>query len=282
MDDNKSLVSVDLQPVADVANNFMNKISSAIGWVFTRNTAEKISLDVYIDEIKKMDIPPLEKASLIYNAKKDIKEYSNQTSIVSKSFVYLNNNAQPKKMEDDWLVKFMDKCRTVSDKEFQTLWAMVLARECNVPGSIPIRVLAVLDYMDRKEAESFTNICRTVITFGNDCTPFIDRSRLGEYISYDITFESLMNLEALGLIATSLGPFNAPYSLSGDGLSIPVLRYFDHEYCIPRKDRGNYSVVIGNVVFTRAGEALYKALTVDEIEGFWDKLCLPYLIKNNH
>lgn len=56
--------------IADVANNLIDKISSATSWVFSRETPQKIAVDTYIEEIKKKPYNPLTKAALISSAKK--------------------------------------------------------------------------------------------------------------------------------------------------------------------------------------------------------------------
>ena len=278
MEADKALININLQPIADVANNLINKISAAVGWTFTRNTPGRIAVETLITDIQDMKIDPVHKAILISNANKIIKEYSNQEKIVQKACVYLEPNARPEKIEDDWIGLFMDKCRIISNDDFQVLWAMVLARESNNPGSIPIRVLSLLEFMDRKEAESFSHLCRTVMTFGDKCAPFIDGSRLKEYSQYGITLDSLVNLESLGLISSSLGLFAGEFALSDKDNNEGVLRYYNHEFVFQKEnDSEILRANIGNVVFTRSGMALYKALKVEEIEGFWESYYIPYL-----
>ena len=38
-------------------------------------------------------------------------------------------------IEDDWIIKFFDKNRLVTDEDVQDLWASILAGEANSAGS---------------------------------------------------------------------------------------------------------------------------------------------------
>ena len=60
--------------IGKVAEKLIDKISSAIGWVFTHDTPMREATSIYIEEIKKSDLSPLQKAAYISRAKKDIKE----------------------------------------------------------------------------------------------------------------------------------------------------------------------------------------------------------------
>jgi hypothetical protein len=47
------IVDVDLQPVADVCNNLIDKLSDAIGWVVTHESNQKKAEQVFISDIEK-------------------------------------------------------------------------------------------------------------------------------------------------------------------------------------------------------------------------------------
>ena len=57
-------------------------------------------------------------------------------------------------MSDDWIANFFDKCRNVSDREMQDLWARVLAGEANTPGSYSKRTVNFLTTLDSEEADA--------------------------------------------------------------------------------------------------------------------------------
>lgn len=52
MPDNFKLI--DTKPLADVANNLIDKVSSAVGWYATRETLESIAVNTLINDIQKL------------------------------------------------------------------------------------------------------------------------------------------------------------------------------------------------------------------------------------
>lgn len=191
------------------------------------------------------------------------------------AFQNLQESANPQKVEDDWLEQFMDKTGRISSKEFQWIWGGILARECNSPGSIPLVLLHTLERMDKEDAETFTTLCRMSVQLERDYSPVIIRTKFSAYEEFGITFDKLVNLSALGLIEMSLEPLSSGYALESKKDWSKVI-YFDKEYELLEKKE----ISIGNVIYTKSGEALCQSLDVEEIEGFWEKYCLPFWEEN--
>ncbi|MBE6811195.1 MAG: hypothetical protein E7521_09135 [Ruminococcaceae bacterium] len=105
----ESLISLD--GFADVANNLIDRLSNAVGWVATHKTPTKIAIDTYIEDIQNSNYDPVTKAALISKAKKTVKEYCNQYDIVNKALEMITPTAEPEKIDSDWLAQFMDKTR---------------------------------------------------------------------------------------------------------------------------------------------------------------------------
>lgn len=267
-----SLISFDA--LGDVISKLIDKLSSAIGWIVNRETPEKAAVDTYIEEIKASDYDSLTKAALISNAKKTIKEYSNQVDILEIAAGKLHADAKPEGLDDDWLAQFMDKARLVSSEEFRLIWGSILARECNAPGSIPRSLLHTLENMDRESADSFMTLCRLSIELEGDHAPIIIASRLNEYKEFGLNLDRLIDLKALGLIEMDLDLLEASFYMLEAENDSPKVVYHDVEY-----EPGQKTVKVGCVLFTRTGEALIRSLTVEKMEGFWEKYCLPFLQK---
>ena len=270
-----ALISFD--GIADVANNLIDKISSAIGWTANRSTPQREARNTFIAEVQKLDISPLEKAAFISDANKIIREYKNQTSIVQNALLLLAPSAQPYDVSDDWILQFMDKARLVSDANFQVIWGAILAEECNSPGSIPKAVLHILSQMDGKHAESFALVCSLSVYIqtdnGLEYTPVIP------YYEYEnffrragLKFEALIDLKAIGLIDVKVSS-SLFSSFVMDELESRVVNYFDRRYTLP--EALSY-LSVGSVVFTRVGEALCKAIGQKEIDGFFEECCVPF------
>ena len=268
---------IDFDGASDVINNFVDKLFSGAGWLINRETPSKTATNTYIEEIQKSNYDPLTKAALISQAKKTIKEYCNQKNIVEIAIEHLPKETNPEKMDDDWVALFMDKARLVSNKEFQTIWGKVLATECE-NNSIPKGLLYILSQMDKEDAETFTTLCSLSIRVGDEYQPLVNFRRFDEYKKWGITFDKIISLSALGVIETDLGPLATGYQIIGEKGKGPIkVHYFDLEY---EMSDSKESVSVGNVIFTKSGQALCKAISVEKKEGFWEEYCLPFWKEN--
>lgn len=271
MSDTNKYSILDIDGVADVANNLLDKLGSAAGWVVNRETPERTAIATYIEDIKNSDYDPLLKAALISKAKKTIKEYCNQKDVVGFAINRLREGSNPQEMDDDWIALFMDQARLISDEVFQNIWGKILAEECNDNNSIPKKLLYTLAQMDREDAETFTALCSLAVNVDGEYQPIIWCHRLDEYKKWGITFDKIISLVALGLVEANLGPFATEYVIESESNHIKV-RYFDSEY---EMEKGTRKVRVGNVLFTKSGLALHKAISVEKKEGFWEEYCLP-------
>lgn len=265
-----------LDGLADVANNLIDKLSNAVGWVASHDTPERVAVNTYIQEIQNSNYDSITKAALISKAKKSIREYCNQKDIVRIALQAVPPAARPLNVEDDWLAQFMDKARLVSDTDFQILWGNILAEECSAPGSVPKALLHIMGQMDRNMAMAFMKVASvSVSVFDNGeiaYNPVIWGSTLDEYYEdLGIKYDDLVDLESVGLIHTKFGIFATGFchECYDDAC---VIRYFDEEYQLPI---GCKQFNSGNVIYTKAGTALCQAITPNKIDGFFKEQCVP-------
>lgn len=269
----ESLINFD--GLGEIIINLTNKLADAVGWIANRETPNKIAINTYIQEIQEKDYDPVTKAALISNAKQIIKAYCNQNSIIEVAIQSLESSAKPEKIDNDWIGQFMDKAKCVSSKEFQWIWGKILARECNENGSVPLVLLYTLEKMDKEDAEVFTSLCRISVQIDETYYPLIIQSKIKEYDSLiGITLNNLLNLRSLGLIEMSFSTFSTGYQLVNETLPTKVI-YFDEQYEILEDE----TTEIGNVIFTKSGQALCQSINVDKVEGFWETYCLPFFKK---
>lgn len=268
-----SLVNFD--GLGEVITNLTNKLADGIGWIANRESAQKIAIDTYIKDIQESDYDELLKAALISKARKTIKEYCNQNDIYQIAIRNLDSNAKPQDIEADWLDQFMSKAGLVSDITLQHIWGRILAQECNEVNSIPKVVLHILEQLDKRDAIVFSTICSLSVYVkenGKDYSPIIIASKLEEFYSkLGITYNALVDLQALGLIEMNMGLFDHAYNAKYDRLPITI-HYYDKTYVFPEKMN---AISVGNVIFTKAGQALCSVIEVEEQEGFWEQYCLP-------
>lgn len=262
---------INFDALGEAAINLTNKLSNGVGWLANRETPKRLAIETYIKDIQKSDLDPLTKAAFISNSRKIIKEYCNQNDIVKIAISSLQQQAKPEVIDEDWLEKFMDKARLISSEEFKLIWGKILARECNSPGSVPLVLLYTLEKMDKEDAETFSSLARISVKLGKIHAPVIVYKRLEDYRQFGITFDNLLDLSALGLIEMNMEPLSAGYNITTGSVSDKVI-YYDKEYELD----GQKSVSVGNVVYTKSGEALVQAIEVEEIEGFWEEYCLPF------
>ena len=68
--------------------------------------------------------------------KEETQHQKNMEDTTTKAIPQLNEDANPHAIDDDWIAKFFDKCRLVSDDKMQDLWAGILAGEANCAGVV--------------------------------------------------------------------------------------------------------------------------------------------------
>lgn len=274
---------LDFQPLADVANNLIDKLSLAVGWFFTRESLKDQALTTYVDEIKNSNDPPLVKAAKINAAKKTIKEYMNQVNIVDVALQNITDSNRINDVDNDWLALFMDMARIISSEEFQLIWGKILAEECNEPGCIPKGALSILQRMDKDDAYTLAKLASLTVNICGDDTPYVVDSVFRDvnsdtniYKRAGITFDDLTQLEALGIIRIDLGGYRDAYAVSVDEKfrNRIEIRYFDEEMIV---ESYITEVPAGSALYTKDGKGLYRALQPRKVEGFWEQLIVPIL-----
>ena len=92
---------------------------------------------------------------------------------IIKAISQLNEDANPNSIDDDWIIKFFDKCRLVSDDKMQDLWASILAGEANSTGSYSPKALTTLADMNQKAVMLFNTFCSLCIVYLEDPNAFL-------------------------------------------------------------------------------------------------------------
>lgn len=270
--DDKTIKNIDIKPIADVANNFINKLAEAVGWLATPKGKKAVRIEAetfLIEKIKSNpDMPELLKAAMICDARKIINEYVNQNDIVEKAIHYLDDSATPENIDNEWLSFFMDKCKNINNEDIKTIWAQILASECNENGTITKRFLNVLSMMDKEDADSFNKLIQFQIRTGDDYTngePTIliyGHILHPYYEKYGLANGDISALESAGLIKhDDLHGFYYPNSIGKEC----IFSYFDTLIRIYSKED---KIPIGHMSLTREGVTLAKILGVSKIDSF--------------
>lgn len=196
-------------------------------------------------------------------AYKDIvKQHKRKTDLVQKATEFLEEYAEPQKIEVDWLEFFFEKAKLIANEDMQLIWAKILAEEANEPGKISMSLLHTLSVMRYDQAEFFCNISRFALRSyrSNDVTLllFVATNRAA-YENSRITPKRLKELERLGLIECD---FNSEYVFKDTYNDITKKRFISgsHTMTVWGDPQNGGKIKAGNVQFTEDGRALYDII----------------------
>lgn len=257
---------------ADVGKHLIDKIGSAVGFSVMsgkRKNFEEAN-ETYINGIKADEsLSPLKKAAYISCSREIIKKYCNQVGIVAKALNEIPRDAHPEKVDDEWLSRFMDFAKHVSNQEVQLMWGKLLANECTTPGTVPKKLIHILSLMSPETANHFNILCKFVMGYGDRPVPVIEYKN-DFFKRQGLNYLKLLDLADLGLII-----------FDGRGHSIRKLAvkltYFDMQIDIIPPKR----CPIGNALFTEAGQCLYKTILPAQAPDEYLKVCTAFWKKMN-
>ena len=176
------------------------------------------------------------------------------------------NNARPEDMDEDWIRNFFDKGRIISDEDVQALLARLLAGEANSPGSFSRKTVNLLADLDKRDAELFQNLCRFKWIVLGRMEPLVFDPQHEIYDRYGITFDSLGQLETLGLIHFgSVGGFKLTRLPKNT-----VALYFGRPVSLVLKKDVENDLATGRVFFTEAGRQLAQICETTPDDEFFD------------
>jgi hypothetical protein len=220
-----------------------------------------------IKAVGRVEINELERRALERMVREEGRHQGNMEAITSKAALKLNDGARPEDIEDDWLVDFFEKCRTVGDETMQDLWAKLLSEEADNPNTFNRQVVSIVSMMGKSQAQQFERLCNYcwTWTFTTPLHPFVFDLSDEIYRLRFMTLNDVSELESLGLIRLDLAArFQLP---AGDGTWI---RYQDRGFKVIAKDPQVSAFPHGHVIFTNAGRLLARVSRVIPVDGFVD------------
>jgi hypothetical protein len=201
----------------------------------------------------------------------------------------LKEDAKPEEINEEFIAHFIDGNRLVADEDMRTLWAKLLAGEANKPGSYSVRTLRFLSTLRKTEAESFTRFCRFVVNFG-DADLYIPPATVRRvplvldftdpiYVENGVTFETLMDLAAIGLIV-----FNPATvikgTLSTHAIGIRYLDDFAFAKCLTADQNQQYKIPFGFAGFSPIGHELSYIAGAEKVPALFFYLAEKWRISN--
>lgn len=267
------------EPAAGVANNFIDKISSALGWIVRPKGIKPAIIEAnksIIEEISnRQDINPIERAAIVCNYKKIIKEYKNQVNIIGTAIEYLNPNAKPERVQDDWINFFFDKIKDVTDDYMKIIWGRILAGEFNEPNTYTKQLIHILSIMDSNLAKSFQKIRSSCFYSEPHLYIFIYRTNENEiknikkYQDMSLYISDFKELDSLGLIQYRYSEFHSLV------INDKTFDYGDKKIKLNTDKR---SIAIGNVALTSVGKQLCRIVPMEYDDKILE-ICLDSWIK---
>lgn len=275
--------------VESASKEGVGKLADAIGGMFPFWGLKKRAVETYISEIENSNLSPEAKMMTIAHAKKTFNQLKNQSSIANIALEAApagTNFTETSSVDDEWLERFMDAAKFVSDEKVQLLWGNILAKEFEQPNSTPPSVMRILSEITPFYANAFQILCSLsvhIIPVDHEGKPLPPHSvpilpANHDYLSvFNLNFSTLNELEKLGLIqySTFLG-----YALQFDtnvyaklhlayGTNIAtVLKYPDKRF------------PVGYAMLTAAGESIARFVEPLTIDGHFNAV-IQFLKKNN-
>jgi hypothetical protein len=267
MSDKPSLINIG--ELSKPATALIEKVSDAVGgilkpWQIRRVAQAEAEAD-RIRAVSQIKITDLQNRALRRFLNEEVKKQNNIEAITIMAIPGLQPNAEPQKMDDDWISNFFDKCRLISDKEMQLLWAKILAGEVNEPGTFSKRTINFVSTLDKDDAVIFKSMCSFNWEMG-DTVPIVFEVRDEIYLQNNLNFELIKHLDDIGLISfDSLGG----YKILHISKKISVTYFGRTAFIEFKNDEGNELVMV-HVLLSKVGLELARVCEAQPIPGFFE------------
>ena len=216
-----------------------------------------------IDRVVDCDSLSIEdKIIFLTQFKKIKKQFANSKVIVDLAERYINKDADPSKVSDDWYTFFFERAKNTTDTQTRVILANILKSEINVPDSVSRSLIHTISIITKEQLDFFCNIARffwdewvdgkTTITH-----PFIYISKSPyAYKDSNITWKNLKELELLGLVICD----------PTVGFALEGKRQFRKGQLLISVTAPMTSnrIPTGNVILTNDGQTLYNLLGSEE------------------
>ena len=272
-----------------LAKESVSKISTALGGLFPFFGLKHRAIEAYVKDIEDSNMPAESKMMAIANTRKTYKELKNQLAIAdiamknAKEGTDFSKNSQ---VDDEWLARFMDSAKFVSDEKVQLVWGKLLASEFEDPNSTPPSLFRILAEITPPYAQIFANLCCLTTTFEYTYKDgSIQKEAFVLFPSSDtyytaklrIYYETLIELQTLGLLQyAAAGDFFTHYDTNNKPKT--KLIYGMHSAIII--NHTDDRLPIGKVLLTKAGLSLSKFVEHTDIQEYFDDIIQYFMSKN--
>lgn len=223
----ESLISGDvLKPISDLGIVLLNKVEKATGWIFSTTKAKKEGYKNIIEEISKRDdINPIDRTVIISNFRKIKREHKNKTQIVDKAISLLEKGDNPEKLDNDWVLRFFEFCKAVSNEDLQYVWAKILANECKENSNNSFKLLNTISEISNNEINLIRKILKEcnygIRNFEAIGIIFIKNEYLEDI---DIKYDEIIKLEDFGIMKREITTLQDEISFDLENETIRFIR----------------------------------------------------------
>ncbi|MCY3569269.1 MAG: DUF2806 domain-containing protein [Chloroflexi bacterium] len=253
------------------ATVLIERVSDAVGgiakpWQIQRVAKANAKANLIVAQ-SEIEITELQQRAAHRFIEEETKNQINIESITHQAIPHLSEDAEPEKIDDDFLRNFFDKSRLVSDEQMQDIWARILAGEANNPGTFSRKTINILADMDKSDADLFTRLCCYIWVFPGGAEPLVFVqddffTKRGVYLS------SLAEIASLGLLHTS----NLGFSLQGLPSKVTV-SYFGRRVELSLAEGSNGTISCGDIVLTGAGRQIASITRLSPVHGLFEFMC---------
>ena len=234
-------------------------------------------IDTLIREVSKGISTLSEEPLRRWNEKRDLIHAMNMCNIIEKARAKESQaNSISLGVEGGFLLNFLDKCKTVTDADMQDLWASILAKESDIPGSFSQLTINSLENFRKQDAEWFISLCGYVCEINTEKIPLIRDVNHEVYTKNGIDSDVLEHLCALNVIESdtffggSRGTTKPSTPRLNSGESISIFYFGKKLDYVNAGDKDSLNV--GNITFTSIGKELLSICNNKQVEGFFEHL----------
>ena len=125
------------------------------------------------------------------------KRQHNIESVAWQAAHKLPENASEEEVNSDWIARFFESVKDVSDETMQSLWSSVLAGEVATPGQTSLRTLDVLKNLSQQDAREFEQVLSFAMSHKVVFYPHTHNNAVAERI---LRYPRKIHMEECGLI----------------------------------------------------------------------------------
>lgn len=157
-------------------------------------------------------------------------------------------------VDDDWITRFFNIAKDISNEEMQYVWGKILAGEIASPKSFSLKTLDVLRNISASDAQVFQRLTSLVVRHGQTFFIPSDNELLTKY---GLSFSAVLMLDECGLVNSSgTLSLNLRVSKNEEGFIFGT----ESMIAVQGQNDENVKVSFGIHTLTKAGKELYRIL----------------------